>query len=72
MRPAAGRVKMPRMGDGATNGPAYWRERAKETRRIAATMRGDNPRRMMEGVAASYDRLAELAERLAQGNQRHD
>jgi len=53
------------MEDARVKDAAYWRERAKETRTIADTIREPNTKHIMDGIAASYDKLAEQAERLA-------
>jgi hypothetical protein len=54
--------------DARVKDAAYWRERAKETRTITDTIREPNTKRIMDEIAASYDKLAEQAERLAQRN----
>jgi len=44
------------------NDPEYWRFRAKNTRALAAETVDVSAKRILEDVAASYERLAELAE----------
>jgi len=43
--------------------PEYWRSRAEEARAVAAKFADPFSRQMMESVAASYDKLAEWAEK---------
>jgi hypothetical protein len=43
--------------------PIYWRERAREARLTALSMYDLDIRRILDGVAESYDKLAEAAER---------
>ena len=45
-----------------TNDPEYWRFRAKNTRELAAETRDVSAKKILEEVASSYERLAELAE----------
>lgn len=45
-----------------TNDPEYWRFRAKNTRSLAAETTDLSAKKILEDVAASYERLAELAE----------
>jgi hypothetical protein len=45
-----------------TNDPEYWRFRAKNTRALAAETNDVSARKILEDVATSYERLAELAE----------
>lgn len=40
-----------------------FRERAEETRALAATFKNDQTRRLMLAVAADYERMAKVAER---------
>ena len=42
--------------------PEYWRFRAKNTRALAAETKNVSAKKILEDVAASYERLAELAE----------
>jgi len=42
--------------------PKYWRFRAKNTRALAAETKNVSAKKILEDVAASYERLAELAE----------
>jgi hypothetical protein len=42
--------------------PEYWRCRAKKTRVLAAETEHVSAKKILEDVAASYERLAELAE----------
>jgi len=42
--------------------PEYWRFRAKNTRALAAETKDVSAKKILEDVAASYERLAELAE----------
>jgi len=42
--------------------PAYWRFRASNTRALAAETKHQSAKKLLEDVAASYERLAELAE----------
>jgi hypothetical protein len=51
------------MARALTDDPDHWRDRAGEARRAAADMEDAEARRMMLGIAAGYDRLAEYAER---------
>jgi hypothetical protein len=44
------------------NDPAYWRERAKEARRIASELADPVSRETMLDIARSYDNLAKIAE----------
>jgi hypothetical protein len=44
------------------NNPAYWRERAKEARRMAAELADSSDKQTMLDIARSYDRLAVLTE----------
>jgi hypothetical protein len=39
----------------------FWRDWAKKAREMAASMRDPETRRIMLGIARSYERLAELA-----------
>jgi hypothetical protein len=41
----------------------YWRDRAEESRAMADGMRDPEARRVMLNIAASYDWMAELAEK---------
>jgi hypothetical protein len=43
--------------------PEYWRSRAEEARAIAEKMADSFSRQMLESVAASYDKIAEWAEK---------
>jgi hypothetical protein len=43
--------------------PAHWRARAEESRVLAEQLSDRDSRRMMLGVAESYERLAQHAER---------
>lgn len=43
--------------------PAYWRLKAEEARAVADTLQNSVARGHMLSAAASYDRLAQLAER---------
>ena len=45
-----------------TNDPEYWRFRAKNTRALAAETTDVSAKKILEDVASSYERLAELAE----------
>ena len=47
----------------APNDPDHWRWRAEEARAIAESFDNAEARKQMQGIAASYDRLAELAEK---------
>jgi hypothetical protein len=47
----------------ATYDPQYWREKAEEVRTIAERLASEEARGHMLACAASYDRLAELAEK---------
>jgi hypothetical protein len=42
--------------------PKYWRFRASNTRALAAETKHQSAKKMLEDVAATYERLAELAE----------
>jgi hypothetical protein len=42
--------------------PEYWRFRAKNTRALAVETKDVSAKKILEDVAASYERLAELAE----------
>jgi hypothetical protein len=44
------------------NKAQYWRDRAKETRAIAAETRDLQARSILAEIADSYDRIAELVE----------
>jgi hypothetical protein len=44
------------------NKAKYWRDRAKETRAIAAETRDAQARSILAEIANSYDRIAELVE----------
>jgi hypothetical protein len=44
------------------NDPAYWRQRADETRRMADELTDPAARQALQEVAASYERLAQIAE----------
>ena len=44
--------------------PAYWRAKAEEARAVADTLGSEQARKHVMSCAASYDRLAELAERM--------
>jgi len=44
------------------NDAKHWRERAEEVRAVAETMNDGEARRLMQGIAESYDHLAERAE----------
>lgn len=44
------------------NDPSHWRQRADEARRIAEQLTDAAARQAMQEVAASYERLAKLAE----------
>ena len=43
--------------------PAYWHQRAAESRRLASRLDDPVQKRTMLEIAEGYDRLAELAER---------
>lgn len=45
--------------------PAYWRKRAQQAREIAAIMESAEHRRLLQNIAAGYDRLAGYADLLA-------
>jgi len=45
-----------------TDDPEYWRFRAKNTRALATETKDVSAKKILEDVAASYERLAELAE----------
>ena len=45
-----------------TDDPEYWRFRAKNTRMLATETKDVSAKKILEEVAASYERLAELAE----------
>jgi hypothetical protein len=47
---------------GAINDPAYWRQRAEEARRLAGELTEPAAKQAMQEVAASYERLAQLAQ----------
>ena len=58
MRPRGpGLPKQPQRHD-----PEYWRLRAKNTRALATETKDVSAKKILEDVAASYERLAELAE----------
>jgi len=42
--------------------PEYWWLKAKNTRQLATETVDQSAKKILEGVAASYERLAELAE----------
>lgn len=42
--------------------PAYWRERAEESRAMAEEMKDLGARRILVDIAESYDRMADRAE----------
>ena len=44
------------------NDPAYWRQRADEARHMAGQLTDPAARQAIEDVAASYERLAQIAE----------
>jgi len=44
------------------NDAKHWRERAEEVRAVAETMNDGEARRLMQGIAESYDHLAQRAE----------
>ena len=44
------------------NNPEHWTQRAQEARAMAAQMNDPISRRMMEGVAEDYEKLARRAE----------
>lgn len=46
----------------AINDPALWRQRAEEARRMAEQVADADARQALREVAASYERLARLAE----------
>lgn len=46
----------------AINDPAYWRQRAEEARRLADELTDPVAREAAQDVAASYERLAQIAE----------
>jgi hypothetical protein len=46
----------------AVDDPEYWRLRAKNTRALAAETKHQSAKTILEDVAASYERLAALAE----------
>jgi hypothetical protein len=46
----------------SVNDPRQWRERAKEARALAETLRDSLARNQMLEIAAAYDRMAERAE----------
>jgi hypothetical protein len=46
----------------AINDPAYWRQRAEEARRLAGELTEPAAKQAMQEVAASYERLAQLAQ----------
>ena len=52
---------LPKQPQGADD-PEYWRFRAKNTRALAAETEDVSAKKILEDVAASYERLAELAE----------
>jgi len=55
--------------------PQYWRERAEETRTYADVVSDAEARRLLLGVAKSYDRLAEHAEAMRRTSEiapKHD
>jgi hypothetical protein len=56
-------VVQPLDSDLETREPQYWRTRADEARTVAGTMVDPFSRQMMANVAASYDKLAEWAEK---------
>ena len=45
-----------------TNDPAFWRQRADEARRMVDQLSDPAEQQAMREVAASYDKLAKLAE----------
>jgi hypothetical protein len=45
-----------------TNDPEYWRFRAKNRRSLAAETTDLSAKKILEDVASSYERLAEIAE----------
>ena len=44
--------------------PTYWRSRAEEARVMAGSMRDLESKRILNGIATNYDKLAAMAERL--------
>jgi hypothetical protein len=58
IEPLTGLPKQPQR----TDDPGYWRFRAKNTRALAAETTDVSAKKLLEDVAASYERLAELAE----------
>ena len=48
---------------------AHWRERADQTRALAAGMDDDDVRRALPNLVKDYDKLAERAERLDRSEQ---
>jgi hypothetical protein len=47
--------------------PAHWRFRAKNTRALASETKDQSAKKIMEDVAAAYERLAEMAEQRRKG-----
>jgi UV DNA damage repair endonuclease len=45
--------------------PEHWHKRAKEARILADSLRDPNPKRVMLGIAESYEKLAKAAEERA-------
>ena len=46
----------------AIDTPEFWRKRAEETRALASTISDPNTKRVMLGIAKSYEMLAKEAE----------
>ena len=53
---------LPKQQPHRVDDPEYWRFRAKNTRVLAAETKDVSAKEILEDVAASYERLAELAE----------
>lgn len=45
---------------------AHYRERAEECRTIAEMLHGEGPKKHMRGVAADYDKMASLADKMTE------
>jgi hypothetical protein len=58
-------------GDGESSDGKHWRERAEECRSAADGIKDETSRRQLIGVAESYERMAELADRRADARKGH-
>ena len=52
----------------STDSAKYWRGRAADARAMIAEMRDPETKRILEEIAESYDRIADLTEAREKGN----